>query len=153
MLSINSKVRSFCRKHTEKGCGKKRRLLTSRGWLRLEIEDIKGGGARMVGRGRGVTLASTSSNLPCTTVRPTIIFPCFDRLGTYFLFQTNEAHGISTGWVKRLALSGPAGTRGGSLPAARVGGRTPSRCRLLGVSRLWQEVLMCLSWYSIECCY
>jgi len=28
-------------------------------------------------------------------------------------------------WVKRLALSDPAGTREGSLPAARVGERTP----------------------------
>ena len=33
-------------------------------------------------------------------------------------------------WAKRVALSGSVGTQGGSLPAARVGGRTPSHCGL-----------------------
>jgi hypothetical protein len=33
-------------------------------------------------------------------------------------------------WAKGVALSSSVGTQGGSLPAARVGGRTPSRCGL-----------------------
>ena len=60
----------------------------------------------------------------------------------YAMYSENDKGKVV--WVKRSALSGPAWTRGESLRAARVSGRTQSRCRLLACSD-WAGSVDCAS--------